>query len=550
MTQTEKKEAVRRVPVRFDENMYPSSPSVLSPSNFQCRALATWPARTIVPVIFIPGIMGSNLRAKIGKTNAWRPPNSLKEKIREVDRRGDQSPADRQTQLTAEDVEVFDDPAGMQLPKNYLALNPDEARRRHWGEVHADSYAGILQALEERLNYPYQGIEYQRPTPNPQWEAIMQADGQEWRPHQDFRALAESEFGSHFGKVYFAVHACGYNWLESNEESAKRVSARIAEIEARLKDHGYFNYPGKVILVTHSMGGLVGRRAAQELGDKILGVVHGVQPVLGAPVVYRRFKAGTESNGWFDLIGKLTAKVMGWNAADVTCVLANAPGALELLPTKDYPKEWLHFTDGEKTVKLPKADPYSEIYGKSSEECWWGMVDPALIDPAGKIGDRPAMPIHDHFSKKLEIAKGFHENLKLSCHPNTYAHYGDDASQHSFHEVIWRTAQDITGFSEPDILYAKRTKASLLGKTEADIKGQRILFTLDGKFQPGDGTVPTPSGAGAARLEGVKQVFRLKGFEHGASYKDKTVIETVLYSIAKISQDLPLGEDSSCTPNN
>jgi pimeloyl-ACP methyl ester carboxylesterase len=533
MNGSAQKEALRRVPVNFDEQMYPSSPSVLSPETFKCRALAMWPARTIVPVIFIPGIMGSNLRTIVGKNNAWRPPNSLKEKLTEVDMRKSQKPAARQTQLSAADVEVFDDPAGMVLPKGYLALNPDEA---------------ILHALEDQLNYPYQDIEYYRPTPGDKWKEIMQTSGKGWQPHTSFKPLAEAEFRARLGKTYFAVHACGYNWLESNEESAKRVIMRIREIEARLKDHKYFKYAGKVILVTHSMGGLVGRRVAKELGDKILGVVHGVQPVLGAPVVYRRFKAGTESDGWFDIVGKLTAKVMGWSAADVTCVLANSPGALELLPTKGYPKEWLHFTDGEKTVKLPRADPYSEIYATSNEKCWWGMVDPKLIDPAGefKKKDADADPMRDGFLRNLKTAEIFHDNLGLACHPNTYAYYGDDAAQHSFHEVIWRTVQDITPFNDADILSAERTKASLLGATAAKIKGQDIHFTLDNKYQAGDGTVPTPSGAGAAKLEGVKQVFKLEGFEHGSSYKNQTAVDTVLYSIAKIAQALPLEEDVSC----
>ena len=247
--------------------------------------------------------------------------------------------------------------------------------------------------------------------------------------------------------------------------------------------------------------------------------------------------------------GKPAAQVLGWDAADVTCVLANAPGALELLPTKDYPKGWLHFTDGEKTIKLPKDDPYSEIYAKSSDECWWGMVDPKLIDPAGELETSPKTSAHKLFKKNLKAAEKFHGTIQLGCHPNTYAHYGDDSGQHSFHEVVWRTAQDITQFTDIDILSAKRTETSLLGTTIAEIKGQKIRFTLDGKYQPGDGTVPTPSGAGAAKLDGIKQVFKLEGFDHGMSYKNKTVMDTVLYSIAKIAQSLPLEEDASCKAN-
>jgi triacylglycerol esterase/lipase EstA (alpha/beta hydrolase family) len=53
----------------------------------------------------------------------------------------------------------------------------------------------------------------------------------------------------------------------------------------------------KVILVTHSMGGLVARYYSElldgDFGQKnILGIVHGVMPDRGAPMAYKRMKAG------------------------------------------------------------------------------------------------------------------------------------------------------------------------------------------------------------------------------------------------------------------
>ncbi|MCQ8801119.1 GPI inositol-deacylase, partial [Escherichia coli] len=59
-------------------------------------------------------------------------------------------------------------------------------------------------------------------------------------------------------KLYqFPVHVVGYNWLGSNRLSAKRLSEEVEKIikryqEQKMKCH-------KVILVTHSMGGLVAR---------------------------------------------------------------------------------------------------------------------------------------------------------------------------------------------------------------------------------------------------------------------------------------------------
>ena len=527
----------RRVRLHFDEDMYPLSPSSTSPDNCTIRALGVWPARDVVPVIFIPGIMGSNLQSKGEKSSAWTPPNGVLEGLGELSDRGNQKPAARQKQLTADECEVYEANKAVKIPKDYLALDPEEAKRRHWGEVHADSYLEILRTLEEQLNYPFFGVEGDYPKPEKDWGYAMNPKKNKWTPKSP---LSEAEFRNRMGQLYFPVYACGYNWLQSNGQSAQRVIERIEEIEKRLAGNQYYRYTGKVLLVTHSMGGLVGRCVAQLLGDKIVGVVHGVQPVTGAPAVYRRFKGGTETKGFLDIAGAAAAVVLGWGADDVTCVLGNSPGPMELLPTKDYPPGWLHITDGDKTVRLPKSDPYKEIYQVSAEDKWWGMVDPGLLDPAGKLKDQNDTSPRKYFLKQLEKAERFHDTLKLTCHPNTYAFFGDDPGQTSLAKVAWRTVQDITRLSDESLLNAKRVKCKMTGRTDVEIDGQRISFDLAVKHDPGDGTVPTPSGEAAAKLEGIRDTFRLDGFDHQFSFKNDIAQHTVLYAIAKIVQDIPM----------
>lgn len=530
----------RRVRTTFDEKMRPQSHSSTSPVGCKIRAMALWPGRTLVPVIFLPGIMGSNLQNKGDK--AWVPPNGIKEKLKELKDRSGQEPAVRQTQLTAEDCEVYDRNESIKLDANYLALDAEEAKRRHWGEVHAESYLGILSELEERLNYPFDNVHTDHPKPHEAWQCAMTPKKQKWTPKSP---LTETEFEHPMGRIYFPVHACGYNWLLSNEESAKRVIERIDEIEKRIEGNDYYTYAGKVILVTHSMGGLVGRRVAQMIPDKILGVVHGVQPVTGAPAVYRRFKGGTETGGFFDIAGIGAAVVLGWDAADTTCVLGNSPGPMELLPTKHYPPGWLHITDGDKTIRLPESDPYEEIYPISAEDKWWGMVDPNLLDPAEKLKDKPYSP-HEYFIRQLEKAQSFHNTVDLTCHPCTYAYYGDDPGQHSLGKVVWRTVDSISALTDEAVLSAPRTRFKLTGRTDIAIDGRPIRFTLDGKRDPGDGTVPTESGEAARQLDGILDVFGLQGFDHQFSYRDEIAQHTTLYAVAKLVQKIALKEDGTC----
>src|ERR1035437_10381071 len=133
-------EVHRRVRPVYDEKMSPQCHSSTSTDKCKIRALGIWPARTLVPVIFLPGIMGSNLCSKKDKASAWVPPNGIGAGLGEYGRRKKQTPKERQIQLTADEVEVFEVNKDIKISDDYIALDKKEAERRHWGEIHADSY--------------------------------------------------------------------------------------------------------------------------------------------------------------------------------------------------------------------------------------------------------------------------------------------------------------------------------------------------------------------------------------------------------------------------
>ncbi|AXE33728.1 alpha/beta fold hydrolase [Chromobacterium phragmitis] len=344
---------------------------------------------------------------------------------------------------------------------------------------------------------------------------------------------------------YYPVWAHGYNWLQSNEESAQSLVEKIDQIIEHYRKTEYFDCEGKVILVTHSMGGLVGRRAAQLAPDKILGVVHGVQPVAGAPVVYRRFRAGTEVGGFFDLEGAAVAKIIGWDAADITPTLACSPGPLELLPTRHYPPGWLKVAkEGGKEVvfSLPQADPYEEIYSKTTDDCWWGMLDPGLIDPAKKMSSGRSSPLKAH-RDALELAQGFHSTLGLYAHPQTYGYYGiDEKKFRTFGHIHWTTSGGIPNNDDLPLLYQKDGRRTLDGKSTVPLyqtdDAPQVKFKLGNeRDQGGDGTVPLDSAKVLDHLQPTpKAVFRIAGFDHQMSYKNTYAIQATVYGIAKLVQ--------------
>ena len=224
-------------------------------------------------------------------------------------------------------------------------------------------------------------------------------------PGNGYRGLLESyhayldqlrvhDWGA-LGKLFvFPVHAFGYNWTASNHVAGAKLAQRIGEIiEESRKVTGLCE---KVILVTHSMGGLVARSAMTLAGaeGQVLGVVHGVQPAYGAVAAYTRIKGGFEGGFWDP-----TSRCLGPTGRDVTALLANSVGGLQLLPGRQYQTskgstQWLKVpAPGAGPQLLPLGnDPFNDIYrvpaivgpddGKGATyNTYWGIVDPALLTP-------------------------------------------------------------------------------------------------------------------------------------------------------------------------
>ncbi|GJI99011.1 hypothetical protein RugamoR57_57290 [Duganella caerulea] len=591
------KQATRRVPLGFTDKGDPVFDTVCSPTRFAVRAHGVIPPRHVIPIIFVPGIMGTNLRmtkeADPKQPSAWGPPNGLAAGLGEVRRRRHQTPKQRQLQMTASRTEV--DPGGkVQVPNNNFNLTDKEAKRRGWGELHFESYGGVLAELERSLNDQYEQPGKEGSKKMAVWTVAQtlkkdapfvrcEGDGSPCPPNEpidvrkvwnavkgSIEALTDDEF-ARLDDFYYPVWACGYNWLDSNEQAADRLLKKIDEVLAWYKQTSYFIPQDKVIIVTHSMGGIVARRASQKDASKILGVVHGVQPVGGAPVVYRRFRAGTEVGGFFNFTGAAVATIVGWDAADITCVMANSCGALELLPTKQYPPGWLTVSQEsngqqvELTPALPLADPYDEIYSKKVQDVWWGMIDETLIDPAELVkASGSEMTPFKVYKENLKRSMKFHDTLALYCHSNTYAHYGSDHKEVAFGRVHWNTSDRLSDEMRASLMTLSAKSWSLGGRTELAAGDKSIRLELVNKPRPksdenadaGDGTVPNPSGAVIAKADGATHVFRMKGFDHQGSYSNRDVLDNVLFCLSKIIQmatpakDLPQkkeGENSECS---
>jgi pimeloyl-ACP methyl ester carboxylesterase len=533
--------------------------TVLTPTALKTRGLFTMPPSKVVPVIVVPGIMGSNLRArkdprqpanqalKSGEA-AWRPPNGAIDGIAASLMWKKRDPKARQKILAAETLEV-DDTGEIKLPleaRNYGILER-EVRELHWGEVHWDSYGALLFGLHVNLNHtfeisPMNDVRVVRR----HWQDVMICDAAQWGV-RSIERVTEKELEKH-ADYYYPVYAFGYNWLDSCEASAKFLRRRIEDTINFWKRNQ--RTCSKVILVTHSMGGLVARACAKEIPDHILGVIHGVMPALGAPACYRRIACGTEA--WSPSNGPVENKTAGY-VADILGrgpehtmpVMATAAGPLQLLPNHLYPKPWLHICIMSRVnnkdiprdvAHLPTGNPY-DLY--RDMDAWYRLIDPKMADPNAKYGSEAGL--RRAVGTAINSAERFHrDTLDTYYHPRTYAFYGADPDHKSFGAVRWVARDPGAGavFTESNL-----RNATLNGYRETVGRRVKVEDKTALDFVParqdiaGDGTVPRQSGAGPRGK--VKQLFELRGFDHQEAFNNDAVLLLTQHLVAKLVQEMP-----------
>lgn len=486
-----------------------------------------------VPIVFVPGIMGSRL--KRGADKVWDPDSKPfmlwnygmvwvgpKDKKEALIGKGDFKPNDLEPHGDdADHNEKFAD-VDARTPPAW-----GTAAERGWGTVSWNTYGEILTKLQAKDTFP--------------------------APVQAF--------------FDFPVYAVGYNWAGSNVDAGAALAKRIGEI---VKKHDTEETTcKKVIVVTHSMGGLVTRWAVEKEGakDKVLGVVHGVQPAVGAAAAYWRMKAGFERSkkvwGLVELPNG-TQWVLGTNGAEVTALLCWMPGGLQLLPGPTYKdntgsSDWLRILDHEgKEVAAYGADAHAQIYTNRDPNAYWRLVDEEWLSP-DKKAMKPKLA-WAKFCEKADVAKAFHEDIAGKAHPETQAFYGSgkeipSCDRVEFKAVVytWKNAvkdaklvYDVVKFClAPNPLGAVGLAFSLLKRTDMwQLRGgfKTVAETDQGEIHlelqhpydvakrdkhphgcgAGDGTVPESSGKAIKQqgdaVGGTKDAQAIPGIAHEPAY--------------------------------
>lgn len=511
------------------------------------KAILLHPPVKTIPVIFLPGVMGTNLMAnKEAKDKpVWRGDSELKVYGQWAGKGGDK----RRELLNPDTTEV--DNRGDINQTLYSPLSDDgklftTRRERGWGEVLSFSYGKFLSVFQGALLDDWQQdfIHYGKSTSEKNG-VLSQLVGKSLSGENDTEITGESILTQqeldHFKNFLFPVHVYGYNWLQDNKTSAEGLVAFIDRTISLYKNqcgHGMPFSAGqeKVIIVTHSMGGLVARYASQVCGakDKILGIVHGVIPDLGSPAAYRRMKVGAKQEG-------MAGAVLGNTAKELMPVLARAPAPLQLLPSAKYlaGAPWLSVEgageDGS-DIKLPQAgDPFGEIY--LNKTLWYRLYESDIIDRDENIYSQNWK---DYFELMKDSVRPFIIELDNKYHSNTYAFYGYKIDSDG--TLAWRK----TSISYPKNMHESDRK---LPNNYREIPlpfNRSQMYVVTSSKTPGDGTVPVESLSAICRNSEIKSVLATDVDHQGAydvsSLKDihaRPALQFTLRAIVKMVQEIP-----------
>jgi len=403
-----------------------------------------------------------------------------------------------------------------------ISLTSDQVRRR-FGTVALSSYGSFLTRLDERI--------------------------------------ANGDFGSGWN---LSLYAYGYDWRQPIEELGRTLAADLA---GGTGGTGVFGTEGLIrreqadwcILITHSMGGLVARAALKQspqLQQKILGVLHGVQPATGATVFYRRCITGAahpwDGDGGF-------RRIIGSDGPAFATVVSGLPGPVNLFPSQRLAADlatrgasiltWTRFEESRATVHAAARTIYQHAEGDERAQ------------PPGIVRSDVPADVRDDLRLRLRQTAAFHRSISADgreagppwmLEGRTWAFFGDglptDSTMHF--DLPPQTVQtEVLGgpYGPAEVMFygvdpATNRRVYFREREDLQFRGYNPhhgqgLGRPAGRSADGDTTVPSYSGAALFGIDaaasisdltvepGAVRQFVARGVEHEPAFQDSNVVE-------------------------
>lgn len=490
----------------------------MSDPNTLCRDGTNLVCTQRVPVIFVPGVMGSRLHLSVD----WLPDWYWDPELTTIMAQWLALSAAQKRALLS-----MDRPCVLEGDSDHC--ENDSQRARGWNSVAWSSYGEFLTFLE--------------PVRFGSTQAPLYAYGYDWR--QDIRRLGKQMAADILGQAVGGPGPGG-----SIDPSGRFGSTGILGRERA----------EKCIILTHSMGGLVTRAAlkiSSALQQKVAGVLHVVQPATGAPVLFRRFITGMvdeHDGGWG------FSRILGGSADKFATVVSGCSGPNQLMPSNLYRDacraaatgwcKYTRFREYHRTVHIPPGAVH-DIFRRSSAE-----------NPPGALRTDVDSDVRDALRDRINDVEAFHNFLQdWKLEDKTWAIYGDgmmtDSTVHLDLPPEGPAPDDIrteiipnpegppaTLFYgvQPDgtTVYLRQTEdLSWRGWNPSQTRHSTAPSSPTQPSRAGDGTVPAFSGSALFPGQGVElgslplnlaenRQYRAVGVEHEPAFRDTNVKQFVV----------------------
>jgi hypothetical protein len=177
-------EPTRRLkdPILHEDGSF-TGQTVLTPTSFKVRGACYIGSRKVIPVIFVPGTMGTNLRVRRNVPlppnyplhpgdPAWRPPSNDAEAFIYAKKWRKRTPRERQMILNPNYVEV-DDTGDLDIAPCYLEHSV--MRERGWGEIYNGSYGTLLFGLQSNREMTFRLDALNQRHVRQRWKEVIRA---------------------------------------------------------------------------------------------------------------------------------------------------------------------------------------------------------------------------------------------------------------------------------------------------------------------------------------------------------------------------------------
>jgi hypothetical protein len=257
--------------------------------------------KTIVPVIYIPGIFGSRLNNPGGKGEKGKF-------VWDVDD-GDKLMSNYASLASTivsgfwSDKEINDKVKQMHGTAEVMTGHDDEAKKKAIAAIQSSNTFRRLRENRDRDAALCGGsCHFPNDTQLVEQEYDRRSKRGWYGVWNKYNPLLEALHELSDPEFIYRVYAFGYDWRYDLDKAADKLVTKINEVLA-IQDYPDIGERGKryekvhtkVIIVTHSQGSLVARYAMKVRGAEaqVQAVVHLDQPTTGAPVLYQRFITGT-----------------------------------------------------------------------------------------------------------------------------------------------------------------------------------------------------------------------------------------------------------------